>query len=171
MELYTELVGKYSKAYHKKMQDLFDIEDIAQEIWVTLLSEEEKGGYKGRNNASERTYLAICIRNHMLNIITREITTKRTVELGLSTTDEDDFSEEESSPEDSVVSQEQLDMLSGGLKSIKHGNFIFEKTVEGHTVREISYIAKQQGIKLSKSGVNRIQHKIKQLTEQFFVDR
>ena len=43
MEMYTELVAKYSKAFYRRVHKLFELEDLAQEIWVTLFELEENG--------------------------------------------------------------------------------------------------------------------------------
>ena len=161
--MYEELVAKYSKAYYKKMSDLFALEELASEVWLLLLEKEEEGAYEGRNDASERTFLISCIQNHMINLVVKEVRERKT----LHTVDREDYKGEpfgkELSPEETALVQEMVGNIEARVHKIspKYGVFVY-KHMGTLSVRGISNLAAQQGMQLSKSYVHKIIKKIRQ---------
>ena len=150
IELYNELVEKYSKAYYKKVHDIFELEDLAQEVWQVLLQVEEADRYAGTNDASEKTYLISAIRHRIHRMIAEEIRLRQVIQLDNRKVDIY-VSEEETSPEELVEVKEKLNRVRLNVRKIKHGEFIFDHM---HlTLRELSRIAASQGIQLPKSTI------------------
>jgi len=167
-KLYSNLVKKYSKAYYKKVSDLFDLDELAQELWVCLLSADETDSYSGKNNATEYTFLVSCIRNYMTTLITQEVKRRQVFTEQYDTVADEVASEVTSTPEQVVLDKEATDILAGRISQIKHGELVLDLTVQGYSVREIAKIAKQQGLSLSKSNVNKIQHKLREEASKVF---
>jgi DNA-directed RNA polymerase specialized sigma24 family protein len=159
IKMYEELVAKYSKVYFKKVSSLFALSDLAQEIWIVLLGVEEENVYDADKGTSYRTFLIACIKNHMINLITKEIREKKTVVVGFEERPE----VEDSTPniEDLIKTKELLEGLKVKIKKIRYGQFVLDRIGEGYTVREISEIASEQGMSLSKSNAQKITQKIR----------
>jgi RNA polymerase sigma factor (sigma-70 family) len=158
-EEYKELVEKYSKAYYKKVGDLFDIEDLRQEVWMSLLSAEEE--YKGRDGASIHTYLVSCIKNHMVNLVVSEVKKRQTFTEQIDTVMDDEWEGNIPDPESLYFSKELYDRLKIEVKKIKHGEFILDNI---HlSSRAISEEAKAVGINMHYTTVTRKIKKIKNL--------
>lgn len=155
---YKKIVDKYSKAYYKTMSDLFELDDLAQEMWLTILT--TKDAYKGTNDAKETTFVIASIQNHMSNMIAREVRRRAIFTEEYDTIEDNVASEDEPTPEETLSLKEQLAVLEGRVSHINNGEFVLKKTVEGFSVREISKLAEKQGISISRATVNRIQHRL-----------
>jgi RNA polymerase sigma factor (sigma-70 family) len=158
-EQYKELVEKYSKAYYKKVGDLFEYDDLVQEVWVALLSAEDE--YEGREGAVMKTFLVTCITNHIINLITKEIQKRQTITDEVDTVMDDEWEGNIPNPEELYFSKELYERLKLEVKQIKHGEFILDNI---HLPsRTISEMAKEAGIPMHYSTVTRKVKKIKKL--------
>ena len=159
-DTYEELVNKYSKAFYSHVKKLFSLEDLKQETWLCLLSLDKE--LKNDPRLRDRPFLVVVIRNNLINLIKREIRLKQILTEEYDTVEDLIANESESSPEEAIIGIEQLDILSGKVSHVENGEFVLSQTINGYSTREIAEIANRQGIKLSKSGVNRIQHKLRE---------
>lgn len=147
---YRKLIDRYSKAYYARVKDLFDLEDIAQEMWMALLKAEQGGKYKALNDSSKLTFLSHCIRNAFNNLLVREIQKKRTLTDSLDTVDEE-IENELPNPEEIMETKEQVKSIQLQISHIRHGEFIFDHM--DMSVRKLSKLAASQGINLPRSTV------------------
>lgn len=168
--LFAELADKYSKAYYKKVSDLFELDELAQEIWMLLLELEEENAYDPSQGASKRTFLVSAIQNRMGYLIRQEIYRKRTVYANGESADIEP-PDESPTPEDTLIGKETLALLSGKIKHIKNGEFVLNKHLEGYSIRETSKLAKEQGIRLPKSNVHYILTKIRKEATKIMLDK
>jgi len=161
---YTDLVAKYSKTYYRRMSDLFELEDIAQELWLLLLDIQNKGSYKAEKGAKETTFLISCIRNHMINLIIKEVRERRTV-FAYEPSENTEAADEINTPESLVITKQIIGRLQVKMEKIKHADFVVQH-MGTHSVREIADLAKQEGIKIRKSTVHNVVQKIRKMVEQ-----
>ncbi len=158
-ELYKELVAKYSKAYYKKVSSLFELDDLAQEVWLAIVEAENADQFDATQGTAKRTYLIKCIQTHMIKLITREVRSRQAALPSLGDTSE--ILDEDVYAEELFLNKELADKLEARVTKIKHGSFVLEKLQEGNTVREISELASKNGISLGKSGVHKIVQRIR----------
>jgi len=159
LEMYEELVAKYSKAYYRKVHDLFELEELAQEVWLVILEREAEESYRGDKGATKRTFLVTCIKNHMIDLLVKEIRDLKALHTASKEDSNGEAFDRYPSPEEDAVAVELFGNISATLKAIKYGEFVFEH-MGTKSVREISVLSKQEGIPLSKSTVHRTIKKI-----------
>jgi RNA polymerase sigma factor (sigma-70 family) len=165
-EMFEELIEKYSKAFYKKVNSLFELEDIKQEMWVHLIEVYNEENEQGTDRTRDIPFVAVTIRNHMINQIKREVMKARIIKTETNTVLETLPNEEGPTPEDYLIAAEQLALLSGKVSSIKHGNFVLNKTIEGYSTQEMSDLLKVEGVTLSRERVRQIQQKIKNILKE-----
>jgi DNA-directed RNA polymerase specialized sigma24 family protein len=169
LQIYEELIEKYSKAFYARVSSLFELEDLAQEMWKCILEVEAYEKERGTNRLKDKAFLVTCIRNHIINLIKAEFIRNKAVDKNPDPSLEG-FESKDYGTEVQAISREQLALLAGEIDRIKDGKFVIEKTMQGLTVTEISDIGISQGLKMSKSKVNWIQHKIKRIANKLFLD-
>jgi hypothetical protein len=150
-EEYKDLINIWSKIYKKKLGDLFSLEELKQQAWLGLLEAEQSL----KNKKSDDTYgclakgirqgyLSQGIKNHIITMLIQEIKNKASnTSIILADTD---------NPETIIGSKQLIENLKLRIEKIPHANFILEH-MNSKSVRDISKIAKSEGINISKSAV------------------
>lgn len=169
LELYNDLISRYSKAFYKRVSNLFELEDLAQEMWKCILEVEANEKEKGSNRTKDKAFVVTCLRNHMINHIKREFQKNNTIDAN-KTAKLEDYADVQENVDIQAMTKERVAILSDKVEKIKDGRFVLENTILGFTIREIATLGKSQGMKMSRSKVNYIQHKVKNIANKLFLD-
>lgn len=145
---YETLVNKWSAIFKKKIGDLFTLEELKQEAWLSVLSALE-GAEEVEN---EPGYIVQSIKNNLIKMIGEAIKNQYYSDH----TESANFV----TPEDVLISKELYSKLDKCLDEIPYAAFILQY-VDSKSVREIAKIAEAQGIKISKSYVHKVINLIK----------
>ncbi|MHA1949331.1 MAG: RNA polymerase sigma factor [Candidatus Thorarchaeota archaeon] len=164
LEIYESVVDKWSRLYKSKVGDMFSREELAQEVWLAILTAEEADTYVAGGDASLETYLGTCIRRHMIKLISNEVK-----HIAVLVDDADEM------PQDFTVNDagevvEALDLdqkLKGRIEELaqekpnmRHAPFVL-KRMYNMTERAISNEAKTSGVQIGKSEVHNIIERIR----------
>lgn len=144
-QTYLHMIETWSRIYKSKIGDLFTLEELKQEAWLAVLNAEE---YAERVAIDKTAFLAKCIKNSLLTLLLNELK-HRTIHIGnIEKVDA-------TTPEEIQSSDEIYKKLKINIKKIPNAEFILPY-LNIRTVREISEIAKNEGLIIGKSQVHNI---------------
>jgi DNA-directed RNA polymerase specialized sigma24 family protein len=69
-ETYTDIIERWSKIYKSRIGNLFTLEELKQEAWLSILKAEE---YAERVAVDKEAFLASCVKNSLLKLLLNEI--------------------------------------------------------------------------------------------------
>jgi DNA-directed RNA polymerase specialized sigma24 family protein len=144
-ETYTDIIERWSKIYKSRIGNLFTLEELKQEAWLSILKAEE---YAERVAVDKEAFLASCVKNSLLKLLLNEIEHRTTYISNLQKVDT-------TTPEEIISSNEIYKKLQISIKKIPDAEFILPY-INIKTVREISDIAKSEGHPMSKSYVHKV---------------
>lgn len=147
LNLYNDLVDRWSRLFKKKFGKLMEYDDIKQEAWVAILSAEEY------DKEFESTYLGHCIKNHLNRLLLDTIYRNRVESLEVieDITPDTHFS----NPERVAIASDLAEKLEINIRKIPHGMFVW-KRMDRMTIRDISKEGKELGLPLSPTNVHKI---------------
>jgi len=161
---YKGLIDRYSKTFYNRVSDMFELEDLAQQMWLVLLEAEKEDGYKAINDAKKMTYLTQCIINKMTNLVTREIRKNQVITEDIDTVDDEEWESNLPTPEELCFVKETVDTLRLEVKKIKHGEFVLDNM--SLSLPEMKEKAKTQGIQLSLSSWQKKKNIIRKMVQK-----
>jgi len=181
---YLELIDLWSSIYKKKMGDLFSLEELKQEAWLAVLEvekrireceeeiakirEEEIGElyipYIIDSFVEDRSaYISKGIKNKILTLLLQEIK-HRTVPGA------DTEIIEVNIPDEILTAKQFYDKLRRRVENIPHATFVLAH-MNLRTTRDISSLAKEEGVVLSKSEILNLINKIRKEFDKLSLDR
>lgn len=147
-KVYEDIIETWSRIYKSKIGDLFTLEELKQEAWLSILMAEDHA----KKVATDKiAFLSQCVKNSLLKMFLDELKHK----IGKYDTAEDFCRVDLTTPEETQSSDELYKKLKINIRRIPNADFIFPY-MNIKTVREISEIAKKEGIQISKSQVHNI---------------
>lgn len=147
-EVYEDIIETWSRIYKSKIGDLFSLEELKQEAWLSILSAETQ---MEKVAVDKLSYLAQSVKNSLLKMFLNEIKhrTSRSITTELSSR------VDKTTPEETQASNELYKKLKIKIKKIPNAEFIFPH-MNVKTVREISEMAEEEGVQISKSQVHNV---------------
>ena len=147
-DVYEDIVERWSSIYKSKIGDLFTIEEVKQEAWLALLAAEDRA----KEIAEDRfSFLATSIRNRLLQMFISELEHTN----GRSKINSDINRVDTTTPEEVIASDELYRKLKINIKKIPNAELVFPY-MNKKTVREISAIARKEGVQISRSQVQKV---------------